>query len=86
MRCWCIATLLAVTSLAAAVGTPERHLIIVSIDGFPARMGYYLGYLGAADLGKTRSLKQLAALKPAEVKPLIDASLDRMADCRAKPA
>jgi hypothetical protein len=56
------------------------------IDGFPARMGYYLGYLVAADLGKTRSLKQLAALKPAEVKPLIDASLDRMADCRAKPA
>jgi hypothetical protein len=56
------------------------------IDGFPARMGYYLGYLVAADLGKTRTLKQLAALKPAEVKPLIDASLDRMADCPEKPA
>ena len=56
------------------------------IDGFPARMGYYLGYLVAADLGKTRTLKQLAALKPAEVKPMIDASLDRMADCPAKSA
>lgn len=55
------------------------------IDGFPARMGYYLGYLVAADLGKTRTLKQLAALKPAQVKPLIDASLDRMASCPAKP-
>jgi len=56
------------------------------IDGFPARMGYYLGYLVAADLGKTRSLKQLAALKPAEVKPLIDASFARMASCPAKAA
>jgi hypothetical protein len=54
------------------------------IDGFPARMGYYLGYLVAADLGKTRTLKQLAALKPAQVKPLIDQSLDRMASCPPK--
>ena len=26
------------------------------LPGFPARMGYYIGYLVAADLGKTRSL------------------------------
>ena len=51
------------------------------IEGFPARMGYYLGYLVVADLGNTRTLKELAALKPAEIKPLIDASLDRMATC-----
>jgi hypothetical protein len=47
-------------------------------------MGYYLGYLVAADLGKTRTLKELAALKPAEVKPLIDQSLERMASCPRK--
>lgn len=54
------------------------------VDGFPARMGYYLGYLVVADVGKARTLKELAALKPAEVKPLIDASLERMASCPAK--
>ncbi len=56
------------------------------LPGFPARMGYYIGYLVAADIGKTRTLKELAALKPAEVKPLIDASFDRMASCPAKAA
>jgi len=56
------------------------------LEGFPARMGYYLGYLVAADLGKTRTLKELAAMKPTEVKPLIDASFDRMASCPRKPA
>jgi len=55
------------------------------IEGFPARMGYYLGYLVVADVGKTRTLKQLAALKPAEIKPLVDQSLDRMAGCPTKP-
>lgn len=48
---------------------------------FPPRYGYYVGYLVAQDLGRTRSLKQLAALKAAEVKPLIEASLHSMADC-----
>jgi len=54
------------------------------LDGFPARMGYYLGYLVVAELGKTRSLKQLATLKPAEIRPLIDQSVARMATCAAK--
>src|SRR5690349_9231683 len=52
---------------------------------FPPRYGYYVGYLVAQDLGRTRSLKQLAALKAAEVKPLIEASLRGMADCPIKP-
>jgi hypothetical protein len=55
------------------------------VDGFPARMGYYLGYLVAADLGKTRTLKQLAVLTPKQVEPLVRASLKQMApDCRAR--
>ena len=56
------------------------------LPGFPARMGYYIGYLVAADIGKTHTLKQLAALKPADVKPLIEASFERMASCPAKTA
>lgn len=54
------------------------------LPGFPARMGYYIGYLIAADLGRTRSLQQLAALQPADVKPLIERSLAGMADCEAE--
>jgi hypothetical protein len=51
------------------------------IEGFPARMGYYVGYLVAHDIGRTRDLKQLAAMSPAEARPLIVRSLDAMADC-----
>ncbi|MFC3712110.1 hypothetical protein ACFOMD_05995 [Sphingoaurantiacus capsulatus] len=47
----------------------------------PARYGYYLGYLIAAEAGKTRSPDQLAALKQAEVRPLIDETLAQLATC-----
>lgn len=47
----------------------------------PARFGYYVGYLVAKDLGRTRSLRQLAALRNEEAKTLVMASLDRMATC-----
>lgn len=49
----------------------------------PPRFAYYVGLLVAQDLGRTRSLKQLAALKNSQVKPLIAQSLDRMATCAA---
>lgn len=48
---------------------------------FPPRYGYYVGYLVAQDLGRTRTLKQLAALKAADVRPLVEESLRKMADC-----
>ncbi len=51
------------------------------LPGWPARMGYYIGYLALADLGRTHSLRQLAALKPAEARPLLDAALQRLATC-----
>ena len=47
----------------------------------PVRFGYYVGYLVAKDLGRTRSLRQLAALRNEKVKTLVMASLDRMATC-----
>lgn len=53
------------------------------LPDFPARMGYYIGYLVAADLGQTRSLAELGALKPAEVRPLIDKALAHLADCQS---
>ncbi len=47
----------------------------------PRRFAYYVGYLVAQDLGRTRSLHELAALTPAEVEPLIEQSLNSMATC-----
>ena len=47
----------------------------------PSRYGYYLGYLIAAEAGETRSLEQLAALTHDEVRPLIDATLTKLATC-----
>ena len=52
----------------------------------PRRFGYYVGYLIAQDLGKSRSLKELAALTPAQARPLIDQSLASMASCPDKAA
>ena len=51
------------------------------LPGLPARMGYYVGYLVASDLGRTHGLRQMAAMSLIEARPLIDASLARMATC-----
>lgn len=53
--------------------------------GLPGRFGYYVGYLVAADLGRTRTLSQLAALRPAEVRPLLKQALRDLAVCPVKP-
>jgi hypothetical protein len=45
---------------------------------YPQRSGYVLGYRIAAEAGKTRSLDELAELKPAEVRKLVEAGLRRM--------
>jgi hypothetical protein len=47
----------------------------------PARYGYYVGYLAAAQLGKTHSLDQLASMRPAEVRPLLERTLRSMGSC-----
>ena len=52
------------------------------LSGFPSRMGYYVGFLVASDIGRTHSMKQMAAMSMEEARPLIDASLARMATCR----
>lgn len=47
----------------------------------PPRYGYYVGYLVAGDIGRTRSLKALAAMPGEQVRPLIEESLRRLGDC-----
>lgn len=49
--------------------------------GLPVRFGYYVGLLVAQDLGKTRSLKELAEMNGEPLRTEIEASLKRMADC-----
>lgn len=50
-------------------------------DDLPSRAGYYIGYLVAADIAKTHSLPQLAAMPAERVRPLVEASLRRLAEC-----
>lgn len=50
----------------------------------PSRFGYYVGYVVAEDIGRTRTLKELAAMNRDQVEPLIKASLARMANCPAQ--
>jgi hypothetical protein len=52
----------------------------------PRRFGYYVGLLVVQEAGRTRSLKELAALKPNEVRPLVGTILDKMASCPSKGA
>jgi hypothetical protein len=56
------------------------------LPGFPSRMGYYIGYLVAADVGRTHDLHRMADMSLDEARPLIDASLARMATCGVQPA
>ena len=51
--------------------------------GIPPRAGYLIGQWVAADLGKTRNLKELAEMNGEPLRAEIEASLRRMADCAA---
>jgi hypothetical protein len=54
--------------------------------GLPPRYGYYVGYLVAQEAGRTRSLRQLAAMRHEEVRPLVERILRRLATCPPAPA
>lgn len=47
----------------------------------PPRFAYYVGYLVASELGRTRDLKELAALKPDQIRPMLGPTLRRLATC-----
>lgn len=53
-------------------------------DGpFPPRFGYYVGYLVAKRIGAEMPLAELAAMRPEQVRPLVERTLADMADCPA---
>jgi hypothetical protein len=52
-------------------------------ETLPPRFGYYVGYLVAAEAGKTRSLQQLAKLRPDEARSLVEAYLRGLETCPA---
>jgi hypothetical protein len=47
----------------------------------PRRFGYYVGLLVVSDAGRTRTLKQLAALTPDQAHRLVERTLEQMASC-----
>lgn len=57
-----------------------------NLPGYPSRMGYYIGYLVASDIGRTHDLHQMADMSLVQARALIDASLRRMATCPATTA
>jgi hypothetical protein len=69
--------------------TPEDYAPLFTGGGeplsanLPRRFGYYVGLLVVGEAAKTRSLKQLAELPPAQVHPLVIEILSHMADCPA---
>jgi len=48
-------------------------------SGLPARRGYYLGYLVAAEIGADKSLAELANMDAATAEPLVRAALEKLA-------
>lgn len=55
----------------------------VTARGLPWRSGYYAGFLVAQDLGRTRSLAQLAALKGPSLEAEIRRAVERLAQTPA---
>lgn len=47
----------------------------------PPRFGYYVGYLAAAEMGRTRTPQQLAKMRPAEVRVEVEKALRSLAAC-----
>jgi hypothetical protein len=52
-----------------------------SLDGLPPRFAYYVGYLVAREAARTRSLRELAQLRTADARPIVDAALAALATC-----
>jgi hypothetical protein len=50
-------------------------------ERLPARSGYYVGLLIAAEARKTMSLADLARLVPEQARPVFQAAIDKLASC-----
>ncbi len=51
--------------------------------GLPARRAYYLGYLIAEEVGKTMSMREMAKLDCAAVRPVVVAAVERLRTAHA---
>ena len=79
----------AVCAVRARLDSTERRDYAPLFNGgvkpispnLPPRFAYYVGYRIAEDVGHGRTLKELAALGQAQVRPLIEQSLAKMARC-----
>ena len=77
----------AVCAVAARLNStdPKDHAALFSFERLspsaPPRFGYYVGYLTAQELARTRSLDGLAHLDVDHARPLVAAALGRLADC-----
>ena len=54
-----------------------------SAGPFPARFGYYLGYLLAGKVGTSMTLMEMAHMPPAKVRPLLENALAEYGACPA---
>lgn len=52
-----------------------------TVAGMPPRFGYYVGFLAAQELSSAHSLPHLAQMSPSQVRPVLERSLRRLADC-----
>lgn len=52
-----------------------------TVSGMPPRFGYYVGYLAAKELSSSHMLPKLAEMQPSQVRPILEQSLRRLADC-----
>ncbi|MEQ1820109.1 MAG: hypothetical protein ABL871_16015 [Terricaulis sp.] len=50
-------------------------------ERLPPRFGYYIGYLVARDAGRHHTIQELAHMDQATARPIIEASLARLARC-----
>ncbi len=63
----------------------EAYFLMSSKDKkIVPRAGYYLGYLIAKEIGKTKSVPEMAQLKPDEILPLLKAAIEKVRKGKTK--
>jgi hypothetical protein len=59
----------------------EAYFLMSSKDKkIVPRAGYYLGYLIAKEIGKTKSVSDMAQMKPGEILPLLKTTIEKLGD------
>jgi hypothetical protein len=77
-----------IAGLDSEDGTATRALFSFDRmnERLPPRFGYYVGYLAAAELGRTRSLQELERMPAEQVRPALEAALRSLVgECPPEP-